>query len=199
MSWRNTDRAFGSRARGLRGVGSGLGGFVAPGTVPTMRWRNTDRSWGNRPRGLPFSGPVPAGGLGQVLDAGGFPIDSSGGAGEPGGPVDTGSNPFGGPAYQISDVFGTPPAVSSNLPQTLTQIGQAGFQDAFKILQLLNPVPPGTVMQTGPAGTFISRAGSGQATALPSPFGTATSGGGTGLLLLVGVGVAILFLSKSDR
>jgi hypothetical protein len=93
----------------------------------------------------------------------------------------------------------TPPTFStaaSTLPSTLTQIGQAGFSDAYKILQLLNPVPPGTTLQTGPGGTFITRAAAGQPTpsALTSPLGAASGGG---LLWLVGIGFVIFVLARN--
>jgi hypothetical protein len=194
MSWRNTDRAFGSRPRGLRGMDGlgraaawshspshpgallhgleGLEGFVPPGSIPLQRWRNTDRSYGNRPRGLPFSGVgLGDSGLGDTcFDADGQPYDC-----------------------------GSPPAVTSgasNWPQ-ITAAAQTGFQDVFQVLKLFNPVPPGTVMQTGPGGTFVSRVPSGSTT-LPSSFGLPSFGGGSGIgiLLLVGVGALILFSGK---
>jgi hypothetical protein len=86
-------------------------------------------------------------------------------------------------------------AAPSMWPQAVTGIAQAGFQDAFNILKLLNPVPPGTVMQTGPAGTFISRAAAGQPTpsALTSPFGAGT---GSSLLLLAGLGIVVFMLAS---
>ena len=212
MSWRNTDRAFGSRARGLRGVSTdGLAGFVPPGTVPTMRWRNTDRAWGNRPRGLPFTGrpsgpgftgPGMAGlydGLGQdqstvALDAGGFPVDTSGSStttlSYPGMPAGAGTG------YDIATPVNAPnfpPTAPSQWPSALTNIAQAGFTDAYKILQLLNPVPPGTVMQTGPGGTYISRAAPGQ----PTPTGFPSVGGtGGGLIWILGIGAVVLLLAR---
>jgi hypothetical protein len=121
--------------------------------------------------------------LGQVLDAGGFPIDTSGGAGPVGGPFDT-------TAYNPPDIIGVAPGTST-LPATLTQIGQAGFADAYKILQLLNPVPPGTTMQVGPGGTFITRAAAGQ----PTP-GTVSASGGS-LLWLLGIGVLVFVLARN--
>ena len=169
MSWRNTDRAFGSRARGLRGIDgstAGLYGFVAPGTVPTMRWRNTDRSWGKRPRGLPWSGPSGVGlnGLGQD----GSTLDQIG--------TDIGTQT--GIDIATSGTIANPPSIPSGgvspWPATVSNIAQAGFTDAFNILKLLNPVPPGTVMQTGPGGTFISRAAAGQPAPTGLPFGSAS-------------------------
>jgi hypothetical protein len=198
MSWRNTDRAFGSRARGLRGIDgsvvgvSGLSGFVAPGTVPVMRWRNTDRAWGNRARGLPNTGPTGWGlrGLGQT-DTTVIPTEETQMP-----PLDTSGGSFLTAPYNPPDAVAyTSPGgpvvpVPGSTVGTLTNLAQAGFTDAFNILKLLNPVPPGTVMQTTPYGTYISRAAAGQPTPTAAPFGT-SAGGSMGLILLLGLGVAI--------
>jgi hypothetical protein len=197
MSWRNTDRAFGSRPRGLRGTDGlgraaawshnpshpaallhgldGLEGFVPPLSVAIPRWRNTDRSYGNRPRGLPFSGV----GMGDTSST----ICSS---------VDDQGNCIGYDTYTAPDAA----SGASNWPQ-ITAAAQAGFQDVYQVLKLFNPVPPGTVMQTGPGGTFISRAPSGSTT-LPSSFSlpSLSGGSGIGILLLVGVGALIIFSRK---
>lgn len=206
MSWRNTDRAFGSRPRGLRGVDGmgrshaysssvphpdrgvhgldgleGLEGFVPPFSIPTLRWRNTDRSYGNRPKGLPFSGV----GLGDAATDAAIGTDIGTMVG-----TDIASNPT---LMNLPPTYNDVASGSANWPQAVTNIAQQGFQDAFSVLKLLNPVPPGTTMVTGPYGTSISRAASGTAAA---PSLSLSSGSGLGIILLVGLGALVLFASK---
>lgn len=75
---------------------------------------------------------------------------------------------------------------------------QAGVQDAFAFTKLFNPIPPGTVMQTGPGGTYIARAANGQAT--PGYFpSVGASGFGWGTMLLVGGVIAVIALVGRSR
>lgn len=69
---------------------------------------------------------------------------------------------------------------------------QLGVQDAFNFAKLFNPVPPGTVMQTGPGGySYVARAAPGQI--LPS-VGLPGFGSGSGLWILLIGGAALLFV-----
>lgn len=80
--------------------------------------------------------------------------------------------------------------------QQATGIAQQGFQDVFNVLKLFNPVPPGTVMQTGPGGTsFISRAAAGSAT----PSGISLGGSSFGPILLIGGGLLLVMAFAKGR
>ena len=190
MSWRNTDRAFGSRARGLRGM-DGLEGFVPPGSTPVARWRNTDRAYGNRPRGL---GATITG-----YDDEGNPIyDTSGSTTT----IDTSGGYFGTPP------FWTPTPVASSgggsggpdLATTIAKDAQIAFSDAFSVLKLFNPVPPGTVQVTNPQTGYSYTARAGSSGGVPSTGfnipGLTSGGSSMGILLVVGLGALILFARK---
>ena len=75
---------------------------------------------------------------------------------------------------------------------------QTGVQDVFQFAKLFNPIPPGTVMQSGPGGTYIARASNGQATPgfFPSVGG---SGFGWGTMLLIGGVIALLVFAREAR
>lgn len=97
--------------------------------------------------------------------------------------VDPADNPFAD--YDLSSQ--TSPVGSSSGSSSWLPAFQTIEGDIFSFARLFNPVPPGTVMQTGPNGTYISRAQTGQPTpsSLLQPF---NSGSGS-TLLMVGVGL----------
>lgn len=101
--------------------------------------------------------------------------------------------------YPIANLPGPVPFPSSGggiTAQQATGIAQQGFQDVFSVLKLFNPVPPGTVMQTGPGGTsFISRAPAGSAT----PAGISLGGSSFGPILLIGGGLLLLVAFSKGR
>ncbi len=83
----------------------------------------------------------------------------------------------------------------SSTPSWLPAV-QVGVQDAFQFAKLLSPVPPGTVMQSGPGGTYIARAQSGQPT--PGYF-PAVGGAGFGWGTMLLIGGAILLVAAMGR
>lgn len=100
------------------------------------------------------------------------------------------TNPAGSFGFPVSG----PP---SWLPAAST-LGQQAFSDVFSVLKLYNPVPPGTVMQSGPGGSYIARAADGQAT--PGYFPSVGGAGfGLGTILVVGGIIAVIALSRGDR
>jgi len=116
-------------------------------------------------------------------------------------PTDTNPGQIGGgnivntsPSSFPSIFNNTPP---SSLVSTISNVAQQGFNDAFSILKLFNPVPPGTTIVTNPQTgyTYMSAAGSGQAApgmpGLPGSFNL----GSLLPFLLIG-GVALLVLNR---
>ena len=160
---------------GIRGIGD----YATPVSIPPFR-----RFWNFAPGGANAG----FGGLGDCVTDPDSGVTSC---------TDTTTLQTGGGYFGMPT--GVTPVATGGGGVTAQQaagIAQQGFQDVFSVLKLFNPVPPGTVMQTGPGGTsFISRAAAGSST----PSGISLGGSSFGPILLIGGGLLLLVAFSKGR